>query len=82
MPRAPFNPIPQADQGRACAACAEWLAAHGAVLTGDTADPVSLAVDCKASAPTLAVPTDTGAVAHGDANLAVDDFLKSAVGPA
>ena len=34
------------------------------------------AVDCKASANTLVMPAAV-AVAHGDANLAIDDFLKS-----
>lgn len=42
---------------------------------GNAAEPL---LDCKASATTLAVPEDDGAVAHGDANLAIDDFLKSA----
>ncbi len=35
-----------------------------------------MVVDCKASAGRLAVPEDTTAVAHGDANLNIDDFLK------
>jgi SAC3 family protein LENG8/THP3 len=78
-----------------CAAAAAWLSAHGAVLvvTADSssssstaassanlAGPCQLAVDCKASAGRLSVPEDTEAVAHGDANLAIDDFLSRAMG--
>lgn len=34
-------------------------------------------VDCKASRTTTTMPEDS-AVAHGDANLALEDFMKSA----
>ena len=44
------------------------------------AAPSQLAVDCKASTGKLFVPEDTEAVAHGDANLAIDDFLSRAMG--
>ena len=56
--------------------CADWLAAHGAVLV--TEDGV-LHMDGKASSATLFVPEDTNAVAHGDQTLNIDDFLKAAM---
>jgi hypothetical protein len=46
-----------------------------ASATGDASDAI---LDCKASAGSLIVPEDDAAVAHGDANLAIDDFLKNA----
>ncbi len=55
------------------AALRAWLLAHGAVLSGE--DGAEL--DCKASAPALFVPIPEDAVAHGDADLDVTDFLKS-----
>lgn len=40
-------------------------------------EPASAAVlDCKASTGKLFVPEDSEAVAHGDQNLAIDDFLS------
>ena len=53
--------------------CGSWLRKHGAVLSaaGDT-------LDTKASKGRLFVPKDEGKVAHGDANLAIDDFLARA----
>ena len=79
----PGRCAPAPDEAGGLAAAAAWAAAHGAVLvdaaTGGPAapdaDPASLAVDGRASAPGLAIPEDAGAVAHGDANLAVEDFL-------
>ena len=62
---APLN-----DKKVAIKACAKWLEQCGAILENG-------AVDCKASAGHLSVPEDKEAVAHGDANLALDDFLKS-----
>eukprot|EP00250_Pteridium_aquilinum_P020939 c24992_g1_i2 orf=676-3387(-) len=53
--------------------CEEWLRAHGAVLVNDNEG--DLCVDCKASTTTLFMPEPEDAVAHGDANLAVNDFL-------
>ena len=41
------------------------------------ADPGELQMDCRASRGQLAVPQDTTAVAHGDVNINVTDFLKS-----
>ena len=55
--------------------CIKWLKEHGAVLGKEGSLPEG-AVDCKASANTLVMPAAV-AVAHGDANLAIDDFLKS-----
>ncbi len=56
-------------------ACMIWLKEHGAVLVMESS-PSEAAVDCKASANTLMMPAAI-AVAHGDANLNIDDFLKS-----
>lgn len=53
--------------------CEEWLRAHGAVLTVDNNGELQL--DAKASSTTLYMPEQEDAVAHGDASLAVDDFL-------
>lgn len=53
--------------------CEEWLRAHGAVLVNDNEG--ELCMDCKASMTTLFMPEPDDAVAHGDANLAVNDFL-------
>ena len=55
--------------------CVKWLKEHGAVLSNESSLAEG-AVDCKASANTLVMPAAV-AVAHGDANLAIDDFLKS-----
>ena len=66
---------PAPDAAAAAAAATAWLTAHGAVVTG--AGGPDAGVDCRASAGRLAVPEDDGAVAHGDANLAIDDFMKS-----
>lgn len=57
--------------------CEEWLKAHGAVLTIDNDGVHQL--DTKASAPTLYMPEPEDAVAHGDATLAVNDFLTRSV---
>ncbi|KAG0473662.1 hypothetical protein HPP92_015519 [Vanilla planifolia] len=56
--------------------CEEWLRAHGAVLAVDSYGELQL--DTKASSLTLYMPEPEDAVAHGDANLAVDDFLTRA----
>ncbi|KAI4384451.1 hypothetical protein MLD38_002607 [Melastoma candidum] len=56
--------------------CAGWLKAHGACLISDNSGETQL--DSKASASTLYVPEPEDAVAHGDASLAVDDFLARA----
>ncbi|XP_057981811.1 SAC3 family protein A [Malania oleifera] len=53
--------------------CVEWLKAHGACLVGDSIGETQL--DTKASSSSLYMPESEDAVAHGDSNLAVNDFL-------
>ncbi|KAL5229975.1 hypothetical protein ABZP36_028751 [Zizania latifolia] len=53
--------------------CEIWLKAHGAILSVDNSGDLQL--DTKASAATLYMPEPENAVAHGDASLAVNDFL-------
>ncbi|KAI3748661.1 hypothetical protein L6452_11909 [Arctium lappa] len=53
--------------------CMEWLKAHGACLTSDNSGEMML--DAKASMTSLFMPEPEDAVAHGDASLAVNDFL-------
>ncbi|XP_058182400.1 SAC3 family protein A isoform X2 [Rhododendron vialii] len=53
--------------------CVEWLKAHGACLTVENTGEMQL--DTKASSSTLYMPEPEDAVAHGDASLAVNDFL-------
>ncbi|KAL5800137.1 hypothetical protein ACOSQ4_033021 [Xanthoceras sorbifolium] len=53
--------------------CVEWLKAHGASLVPDNNGEMQ--VDAKASSSTLFMPEPEDAVAHGDANLAVNDFF-------
>ncbi|KAK7310285.1 hypothetical protein RJT34_07698 [Clitoria ternatea] len=56
--------------------CLEWLKAHGASLITDNNGDMLL--DTKVSSTSLFVPEPEDAVAHGDANLAVNDFLARA----
>ncbi len=42
---------------------------------GGPVDPAEALVDCKACAGKIAIPVDTNKVAHGDVNLALEDFL-------
>ncbi|CAL5365737.1 unnamed protein product [Camellia sinensis] len=53
--------------------CVEWLKAHGACLVTENTGEMQL--DTKASSSTLYMPEPDDAVAHGDASLAVNDFL-------
>ncbi|XP_058006802.1 SAC3 family protein A [Hevea brasiliensis] len=53
--------------------CVEWLRAHGACLTSDSNGEMQL--DTKASSSSLYIPEPEDAVFHGDASLAVNDFL-------
>ncbi|KAL3838110.1 hypothetical protein ACJIZ3_022701 [Penstemon smallii] len=53
--------------------CMEWLKAHGACVTSDNSGEMLL--DTKASVPSLYMPEPEDAVSHGDASLAVNDFL-------
>ncbi|KAF0927527.1 hypothetical protein E2562_034167 [Oryza meyeriana var. granulata] len=54
--------------------CEEWLKAHGAVLSVDNNNG-ELQIDTKVSSTSLYMPEPDNAVSHGDASLAVDDFL-------
>ncbi|XP_002975233.2 SAC3 family protein A isoform X1 [Selaginella moellendorffii] len=54
--------------------CEEWVKAHGGQVVVDSASS-ERQFDAKASAATLFMPEPEDAVAHGDANLAVNDFL-------
>lgn len=56
--------------------CTEWLKAHGACLVSDSNGEMQL--DAKASSSSLYMPEPEDAVAHGDANLAVNDFFTRA----
>ncbi|XP_022942499.1 SAC3 family protein A-like isoform X1 [Cucurbita moschata] len=53
--------------------CTEWLKGHGACLITDSNGEMQL--DTKASSTTLYMPEPEDAVAHGDANLDVNDFF-------
>ncbi|XP_027938422.1 SAC3 family protein A isoform X2 [Vigna unguiculata] len=56
--------------------CSEWLKAHGAsIITDNNGDTL---LDAKVSASSLCMPEPDDAVAHGDTNLAVNDFLARA----
>nr|CDM84866.1 unnamed protein product [Triticum aestivum] len=57
--------------------CEEWLRAHGAVLAVDENNG-ELQIDTKVSSASLYMPEPDNAVSHGDASLAVDDFLARA----
>ncbi|WJX15480.1 hypothetical protein P8452_05619 [Trifolium repens] len=56
--------------------CLEWLKSHGASIIADNGG--DMMVDTKVSSTSLFVPEPEDAVAHGDANLAVNDFLTKA----
>ncbi|KFM23093.1 THP3-like protein C2A9.11c [Auxenochlorella protothecoides] len=62
------------DEERGLASCLAWLEECGAVTGVDVEGAVFL--DCKASSGRLARPADKEAVAHGDANLDIGDFMK------
>lgn len=53
--------------------CEEWLKAHGAAIIMDNNGERQL--DAKATSSSLYMPEPDDAVAHGDASLAVNDFL-------
>jgi len=56
--------------------CEEWLKAHGAILSVDNNG--ELQIDTKVSSTSFYLPEPENAVSHGDASLAVDDFLTRA----
>ncbi|XP_015877075.3 SAC3 family protein A isoform X2 [Ziziphus jujuba] len=53
--------------------CVEWLKAHGACLITDNNGEIQL--DTKPTSSSLYMPEPEDAVSHGDASLAVNDFL-------
>jgi hypothetical protein len=71
------RPSLQADLGEGCADCLAWLEECGAAVKGATAGPTKAALDCKESAGQLKMPEEKKKVAHGDANLQIEDFLKT-----
>ncbi|KAK9810088.1 hypothetical protein WJX72_004591 [[Myrmecia] bisecta] len=71
----------QEDLAAGAQACLDWLVAHGAVVSLPTGGKAHEAVlDCKATSTpgTLSIPV-APQVAHGDANLSLDDFLSQAL---
>lgn len=54
--------------------CIEWLEECGATV--QDSDKMVAVLDCKASMGELHIPEEKNAVAHGDANLDIGDFLK------
>jgi hypothetical protein len=65
---------PNEDRQAGLAACEEWLRECGAVVVSGGGEMGVL--DCKQSTGQLKIPENKEAVAHGDANLAIEDFLK------
>eukprot|EP00889_Picochlorum_renovo_P007367 jgi/Picre1/34397/NNA_001866.t1 len=59
----------------ALAECIAWLRECKAVLLDESLGSSGV-VDCKASANKIELPEEKDAVAHGDANLDIGDFLK------
>eukprot|EP00850_Spirogloea_muscicola_P015466 SM000118S25609 [mRNA] locus=s118:311517:317761:+ [translate_table: standard] len=51
--------------------CSEWLKAHGCTLV----DTPVVSLDTKASMSTLLMPEPEAVIAHGDANLNLEDFF-------
>ncbi|KAL9249757.1 SAC3 family protein A-like protein [Drosera capensis] len=73
-----FNSLPAVEgsyekEGEGMEECADWLRAHGACVITDAEGEQHF--DTKASSSTLYMPEPEDAVAHGDANLAVNDFF-------
>ncbi|OIV91240.1 hypothetical protein TanjilG_30462 [Lupinus angustifolius] len=70
----PTNGVRDDEDTDALEECLEWLEAHGAsIIMDNNGDTV---LDTKASSSTLFVPEPEDAVAHGDANLDVNDFFS------
>lgn len=67
-----------ADPATAYSACVDWLTRHGAVVTVSGCDYEAGQLSTDASRGKLVVPEDTTKVAHGDSNLALEDFLARA----
>ncbi|QHN79335.1 uncharacterized protein DS421_19g669180 [Arachis hypogaea] len=69
----PTNGISDDKDTDALEECSEWLKAHGANIIADNNG--DMVVDTKVSSTSLFVPEPEDAVAHGDTNLAVNDFF-------
>ena len=69
----PLNPPLQFCSPFLC--CFDFPQVHGALVVRD-GKPSAAKVSCKESADRLFIPEKENACAHGDANLAVDDFMK------
>ena len=54
--------------------CQRWLSEHGAVIASS-----GNAIDTKSSSPLLKIPIAEDAVAHGDANMSLENFLSRSV---
>lgn len=67
------SPVVGGEDADSLEECAEWLKAHGACLITENSEEMQL--DAKASSSSLYMPEPEDAVAHGDTNLAVNDFL-------
>ncbi|KAK9811103.1 hypothetical protein WJX73_003081 [Symbiochloris irregularis] len=72
---------PSADPVEAMELCVEWLMSCNAVIKPPTSGEGEAVLDCKASRACITMPDDPDAVAHGDANLALDDFMKASLRP-
>lgn len=62
------------------ATCFQWLKKHGVCFVDGIkvySHQKDVYIDCKASMGTLFIPEDKNRVSHGDANLAIDDFLRT-----
>lgn len=66
--------VPTDDVEQQIESCREYTQSHGGVLLEGDAG-----LDCKSSAGKLQIPEDTTKVSHGDANLALEDFLTKAI---
>ncbi|RYR36833.1 hypothetical protein HN51_029712 [Arachis hypogaea] len=69
----PTNGVSDDKDTDALEECSEWLKAHGANIIADNNG--DMVVDTKVSSTSLFVPEPEDAVAHGDTNLAVNDFF-------
>ena len=74
-----YRPLSSEDRGEAMQECMEFLDQCGVAFFpseehGDDQAPV---IDCKQSLGSLRMPVEKDAVAHGDAALDLNDFLKS-----
>jgi hypothetical protein len=74
-----YRPLSHDDRGEAIEECMEFLGQCGVCLfpsEGSDGDQAPV-IDCKQSLGSLRMPEEKDAVAHGDAALDLNDFLKS-----